>query len=179
MLNFDFEDFDASALNRVLRCTVHKSGKLGFTADAIDVLGIKEGMGVRFRRNRSEPDGDNLYMLLIPKANDDKASFRINKAGDYYYCSTKKFFSEIELDYLTKSVYFDLTSVNLNGDTYYKMKQGVSKGRGRDFDVIGTLLGDAGKSIADYAAVGKVSGFGDRDALGAVVNPLDVEDDEE
>ena len=63
------------------------------------------------------------YMVILPEKTKD--SFRINKAGSYYYGSTtaffNKFFKDLGLDYAADTYSFELTEAELEGQKYYIM----------------------------------------------------------
>lgn len=119
-----FKVIKASNLDKNLKCTVHKSGKLGFTEAAITKLDIENKRYMYIGTNDDDPNDTNLYILL--KRNGDDDSFKTNKAGNYYYANTKELFDQQKIDYLKKSIIFDISETNETdeeGDIYYRLKR--------------------------------------------------------
>lgn len=113
------------------KATVHKSGKLGYNRDAIKDLQLKQGMGILLFGDEEHPSPLCLFMKIVTDTNPD--SFKLVKGGQYYYASTKAFMDKLEIDYQSKSIIYDLSKVDIEGETYYKMTGREMKGRGRDF----------------------------------------------
>ncbi len=91
-----------------LKATIQKSGRLGFTADTAEALALSTAMSVQFAR---DDDGDRaLYMVL--RDGQPANSFRVMKAGQYFYLPTKQMFDAFGEDYINKVVMFDLTPID-------------------------------------------------------------------
>jgi hypothetical protein len=124
----ELELLSAYEVKHNIRLTIHLNGRLGFNAHAISSLGIKIGNGIKIMRNLKDPAGENLYCRIIPNQ-DDLTAFNISKAGQYYTANTRDLWDALGFDYLSRSIHFDLSKVTINGETYYKMKQGERKAR--------------------------------------------------
>ena len=96
---FKAKDFDGN-----LKATVHASGKLGFTDAAIKRIGLHEKKGIKIGQNKSDPTDKNLYIVFTEDLDDE--TFKINKAGAYYYVNTKPLFENMEIPFKTKRVFF-------------------------------------------------------------------------
>ena len=112
---------DPSTLDKNLKATVHKTGKIGFTRDAAEKLGLKESKSARIAINEEDSEDTSLYMII-----DDVIStgaFKINKAGQYYYINTKALFDGMEMDYINNTYVYDIVSTTIEGKEVYKFKR--------------------------------------------------------
>ena len=110
---FNPQDFDGN-----VKATIHTTGKLGFTDAAIKNLKLAEKKGMKIGRNTTNTLDKNLYVLFTDEVTQD--SFKINKAGAYYYVNTKALFDNMELLYRNKRISFDIVPTTINGTTMYK-----------------------------------------------------------
>ena len=108
-----------------LKATVHKSGKLGFTDAAAKELGFA---------SKAEPyvkfaiDDDNPSILYLINVKDgDEDSFRVNKAGNYYYVNTRLMFDSLQVDYTNETVIYDMIKVEEGGGDVYRMNKRTTK----------------------------------------------------
>ncbi len=116
----------AKELNLKLKATVQKNLNLGFTSDTINMLGLKEGMGIVLQTEGEIPTKNIIYMQVIPDAKADEHAFRINKAGGYCYANTKKFFKKLfkglGLDEnRDANVIYDLNEVDFDGEKFWEL----------------------------------------------------------
>lgn len=65
----------------VIKATIHKDGKLGFSVPAAKLLNLE--VQRRFLVATNEEDQDDPSIYLIPAMED--RSFKISKSGAYYY----------------------------------------------------------------------------------------------
>lgn len=100
------------------KATIQNTGKLGFTEAAIKRLKINEKKGIKLGYNKDDPNEKNLYVILVDELDDD--SFRINKAGPYYYINTKGVFDKMQLDYVNNRITFDIVDTETQGQKLYK-----------------------------------------------------------
>ena len=88
-----------------LKVTIQSSGRLNFTDDTAKILGLIEDSPIKFA---IDEDNDNsLYLVLAADANDEDA-FKVRKSGSYYYVPTKTLFDALGIDYVGKSLGYDL-----------------------------------------------------------------------
>jgi hypothetical protein len=104
---------------RKAKATVHGTGKLGFSKDAVDYLGIKEGKSIQFAQDEDNPDDLNLYAVIHSAT--QEGAFRINKAGNYFYLNTTNLFDGLKLDYKSKKIIYDLVKFQYEGKPLIKM----------------------------------------------------------
>lgn len=113
--------FKAADLDRNLKCTVHKSGKLGFTEAAIKKLDLENKRFVKIGQGEEIENSEDLYMTV--QSEEDDYTFKANKAGDYFYVNTKALFDMLDIDYKKKSVMYDIIEMEEKGEIYYKLKR--------------------------------------------------------
>ena len=76
-----------SELDKNLKATVHKSGKLGFTIEAAKKLSLDPTKTAQIAINEDDANDKNLYIIIGDSSNAN--SFKVSKAGAYYYINTK------------------------------------------------------------------------------------------
>jgi hypothetical protein len=113
------ELINAEETGRNAKATVHTSGKLGFSAEAIGYLDINESKSIQFARNTDDPTDNNLYAFVYE--NIQKGAFKINKAGAYLYVNTRKMFDSFNEDYKNKRIIYDLVKGNYEGKPFVKL----------------------------------------------------------
>jgi hypothetical protein len=122
--------WSAKDLNRKLRCSVHRTLKLGFTKDTAADLKIKEGMSILLYTDGNPAKENVLYMRLLPAKTEE--SFRVNKAGNYYYGATQNFFNilseQLNLKFDEGGISYDMVSVVFDNETFYKLTPHIGGG---------------------------------------------------
>jgi hypothetical protein len=126
---FIFEFIEPKESEKIAKLTVHKSGKLGLSKGAMDLLDAENNKYCKFAYNNTDRDkGDKeLYMFLFKE--NDGASFGISKAGEYYYIKAKSLLVDLEIDYedISKTIIFDIYPMEYEGKTIYKLKKRIIK----------------------------------------------------
>lgn len=102
-----------------VKAAIHKTGKLGFTKDAIEALELTKGKYVKFAKNAKDKNDQNLYMLI--SGINEEGSFSVIRAGGYIYLNTNLLFSELGYDYKNRKISFLITEEIQNGTKYYKL----------------------------------------------------------
>ena len=110
-----------------LKATVQKTGKLGFTEATQKSLGLSDGKYIKFAQ-----DSDKGEMYIAITDHENKDSFKVCKAGAYYYLGTKLLFDALGYDYLKKTIMFDLKrdkslDEELQGDVYKMIKREIPR----------------------------------------------------
>lgn len=111
------------------KLTVHKSGKLGFSKSAIELMNVDEYRYCKFAFNEGIENDENIYMVLNKES--DEFSFSISKAGEYYYIKAKNFLSDLKIDYTddSKTYIFDIYKMDHEELIIYKLKKRIIKKR--------------------------------------------------
>lgn len=110
---------DAGITERKAKATVHSSGKLGFSHEAINYLKLTEGKSIQFAQNEENEQDLNLYAAVYEGV--QEGAFRISKAGAYFYVNTKNLFDTLNIDYKGKRIIFDLVKFDYEGKPFIKM----------------------------------------------------------
>lgn len=110
--------FNASNLERI-KCTIHITGKLGFTENASKRLNLNEKKSILIGTNDDDKEDSNLYMVI--KETIEKEAFKVNKAGNYYYINAKTLFDTLKYDYIKNNISFDLVPIEIEGENIIKM----------------------------------------------------------
>src|SRR5258708_24012722 len=99
--------FNPENLDKNLKATVHKSGKMGFTIESARKMDLSAEKSMSIGINEDDEEDKNLYIVVNPSKQKD--SFPILKAGNYYYVNTKPLFDSLKFDYLKKNISFELS----------------------------------------------------------------------
>lgn len=108
----EFEDPNKS--NSVIKASIHKTGKLGFSSGGQEFLNLTETSSFKVGFN---PNDENV-IFLVPVANEEHA-FKVSKAGDYYYINLKHVFDKKGIDYKGKSIIYDIKKETSSEITYF------------------------------------------------------------
>lgn len=116
------EFFDTDEHLGTVKASVHKTGRLGFSNGANKLIGFEEQKF--FKLGRKIVEGidstyDTLYM--IPVSEEDERTFKVVKAGVYYYLKTKRLLNQMGIDYKNESVIFDIAEVIEGKERYFKL----------------------------------------------------------
>ena len=106
---------DPSKNNGVIKATIHKTGKLGFSSSAQNFLSLGEESYFKIGFNDIDAYDNNIY--LVPSGEDDQ-TFKAAKAGDYYYINLKHIFDKRGLDYQNETMIYDIKKQK-SGDTEF------------------------------------------------------------
>jgi hypothetical protein len=110
--------FNPDSLDKNLKATVHKSGKLGFTVDAARRLKLETNKSAAIGTNEDDPLDDSLYIIIYNEVR--SGAFRIAKAGQYYYINLKALFDALKINYKQESVVYDISEEPLGDEMIFK-----------------------------------------------------------
>ncbi len=108
-----------SETERNVKATVHTSGKLGFSSDAIKTLGIELNKSIAFAQNEDDVNDNNLYAVMHEGV--QEGALKISKAGEYYYVNTKSLFDAIGIDYRNTRIIYDIVKTEYEGQPILKL----------------------------------------------------------
>ncbi|MEZ0006265.1 hypothetical protein ABH942_001628 [Flavobacterium sp. 28YEA47A] len=117
----DLEFFDSSGNTGVIKATVHKTGKLGFNSGASKLLKLEAGKHFNIGFNKADANDTNLYLLPVNEPNEK--SFKVIKAGEYYYIHIKNILRERKIDYKNESVSYEIDEIEQNGKLLYRLER--------------------------------------------------------
>ena len=104
----------------VLKATVHKgSGKLGFSMSAINRMDFENNRYFKVGHNSRDENDDSLY--LVPSHENDDDAFKVGKAGDYYYIRIKNVLNDLDIDYETETVSYEIRELKSDNMKYYRL----------------------------------------------------------
>ncbi len=75
-----FKILSAKKFKVNLKCSVHSTGKLGFTDGTMRALELTEKSCVKFAQD--DENEEILYLINCKEA--DEETFKVNKAGNYF-----------------------------------------------------------------------------------------------
>ena len=108
--------------NGSAKLTVHKTGKLGLSKGAMEMLNTRRNRYVRFGFD----DIGQLMMEVSESAKEN--SFQIAKAGEYDYINAKSMLEELGIDYTTPhTVIFDIKKTTEK--TTFRLQERIIKKR--------------------------------------------------
>lgn len=117
MLELEF--FDSSSKYGVVKATVHKTGKLGFSSGASKYMNLENASYLNIGLNKSDKEDDCLYLVEVK--NETDKSFKIVKAGDYFYVFIKNILRDLNIDYKNESVIYDIEEIEQGEKKIYKL----------------------------------------------------------
>lgn len=115
----DLEFFDSASSLGVVKATVHKTAKLGFSSGASKFMKLDEISYFNVGLNRANPEDESLY--LVETKEQTGKSFKTVKAGDYYYIFIKNILMELRIDYKNENVIYDIEEVKNGELKVYKL----------------------------------------------------------
>lgn len=113
--------FNPNNLDKNLKATAHKTGKLGFTVDAAKKLQLSVEKTAGIGINEDDEVDNSLYVVIYPDKQD--GAFNISKAGKYYYINTKALFESLKIDYQKDYVVYDITEEVFDNQRVFKFKR--------------------------------------------------------
>jgi len=126
---FEFDFFKPKATEMAAKLTVHKNSKMGFSAAADKLMNLANWKWCAFARDKNEIGNKYIYLIKMDEPSD--ITFTVAKAGDYYYINGKSLLEDLGIDYADESqrTIFDITSIENNGQTVYKLTRREIKKR--------------------------------------------------
>ena len=110
--------FNPEKLDRNLKATAHRSGKLGFTVEAAKKMSLSIEKSAGIAINEEDDSDKSLYVVIYPNKQD--GAFRISKAGAYYYVNTKALFDTLRIDYKKDWVVYDISKEIIDNQEVFK-----------------------------------------------------------
>jgi hypothetical protein len=123
--------FKAIELETNIKATIHLSGKLGFNSNALKKINIDESKFIKIGQGDDFEKSKMLYMIVTNE--EDEETFKISKAGEYFYANTKALFDFLTIDYQKNKVIYDITELP-SEENVFQLKPRI-KERKKDDDV--------------------------------------------
>eukprot|EP01026_Neomeris_dumetosa_P074084 TRINITY_DN76854_c0_g1_i4.p1 TRINITY_DN76854_c0_g1~~TRINITY_DN76854_c0_g1_i4.p1 ORF type:complete len:128 (+),score=16.57 TRINITY_DN76854_c0_g1_i4:98-481(+) len=105
----------------VIKATVHKDGKLGFSSAAANYIGLDKNRHFKVATNGEDPLDENIY--LIPSNKEDEQAFKANKAGKYYYLRIKHILDKYKVNYKEERTIYDIVEGKEEEMIFYTLKK--------------------------------------------------------
>ena len=115
------------------KATIHHSGKLGFSGDAISSLGLTDQKWISFAINEDNAEDRNLYAVVYDEKTE--GAFRINKAGQYYYVGTRAMFDTLGVDYRNSKVIYDIVKSEYEGREIIKFLKRIVRKKEKSLEL--------------------------------------------
>jgi hypothetical protein len=119
----DLEFFDSASSLGVVKATVHKTGKLGFSSGASKFMKLDHAKLFNVGLNKADKGDKNLY--FVPTSEETGKTFKVIKAGDYYYIFIKNILMELRIDYKNENVIYDIEEIKNGDSNYYKLMRRI------------------------------------------------------
>lgn len=113
--------FNPNNLDKNLKATAHKTGKLGFTVDAAKKLQLSVERSAGIGINEDDETDKTLYVVIY--VDKQEGAFNISKAGKYFYINTKALFESLKIDYQKDYVVYDITEEVIDNQKVFKFKR--------------------------------------------------------
>ncbi|MFA6924728.1 MAG: hypothetical protein WC223_10815 [Bacteroidales bacterium] len=123
----------ANELDKNVKCSIHKTGKLGFNDNAIKKLSIDNTKSIKIAYEDNDSELKNLYIEVVNGVIEE--AFKIIKAGEYYYINTKPFFDKKGIDYSEGNIKYEITDYEHEGIKMFKLTKKVNKKRRTKQDI--------------------------------------------
>jgi len=129
-----FTILSAKKFATTLKATIHRTGRLGFTAETATALDLNAEKFAKFAQ-----DDENGFLYLIINNEGSEDAFPVRENGGYYFIATKVMFDTLGFNYENGDIMFDLVrrpslDEDLQGQVYY-MKQRPIKNKEKRNDI--------------------------------------------
>jgi|GEM_PF-3830190 len=113
--------YNPKDLNKKYRISVHRTGRMGFPADAAEKLNLAENKSADFGENEDDPNDPNLYMVIYKEK--EKGGFKVNKNGEYYSINLKILLDNLNINYSNGTVWFEMEEKIINEEKIYSLEK--------------------------------------------------------
>ncbi len=122
--------FSARDFGRVLKVTIQKTGRLGFSNETATAMELDCNTYILLGKD----DDLKADLIMVKRKTPHEDAFQVKKSGEYYYLDTTALFDMLRYNYKTGSnIFFDVTRDNTLDDQVdgeaYLLTQRKSKGR--------------------------------------------------
>jgi hypothetical protein len=125
----DITFFKPKEVNSAVKLTVHRTGKLGFSKAASGLLDLENNKYCKIGVKSGEEGSDELFMMV--QESKDEYTYRISKAGDYYYVKAKQLLNELNIDYKRNDIttIYDIEKEKVEGNVFFKLTRRIIEKR--------------------------------------------------
>jgi len=115
----NLREINANEYLKPIKCTVHSTGKLGFSDGAQSWMGLSDNGSILIAIDESDEKLQNMFIRVLESQ--PPSAFKIAKAGMYYYVNTRNFFQQIGLPFTSGKIIYDITEISYNGQKWFKL----------------------------------------------------------
>jgi hypothetical protein len=108
-------------VNSKAKATIHFSGKLGFNAEASDLMKLDESSAFMVAIDGDKDSFKNIY--LKPVSSEEINSVKVQKSGGYFSVPLAGVFNMLEIDYVNFKVIFDIILEKYEDEDIYRLKK--------------------------------------------------------
>lgn len=117
MINFKI--LKSTEIPKDIRLSVHKTGKLGFSMDAKETLKLTKYKSITLAANADDENDKHLYLLLDEE--EPEGSYKISKAGDYYYVNMGALLKSLGHEYSDGKLVVEMRKMEQGDTVYYRL----------------------------------------------------------
>lgn len=107
----------------VIKCTLNKDGRMGFSSSAVKKLSLPQFKFAKIALDEDKKRSTDLYLFLTNEEDGD--TMKIYSAVGYYNLRTKRIFDDLKFDYRNKKYIFDIREMEFEGKNIYKLEKRV------------------------------------------------------
>ena len=111
--------YEAKELSGKVKCSIHKTGRLGFSEEAADLLKLDERKFAKIGTDPEEDNKENLFLLFATES--DNETFKIYKAGKYYFLKTQYLFNDLGVDFRNNKIKYGIQEFEHDGIKLFKL----------------------------------------------------------
>jgi len=115
MVNIKF--YNAKENSVIVKATTHKSGKIGFSTGAKNLMKLEANRYFKVGVNSDDSSDKSLYLQPVQK--DEEGAFTVNKAGSYYYLRVKQILDDMKVKYEESGIIYNIKEIEIEQDKYY------------------------------------------------------------
>ena len=116
--------YQVAELDKNMKATIQRTGKLGFTREAAKKLKLETKRSADIGFNEDDETDKSLYLAVYES---DKGNFKVIRAGSYFYLNTKVLFDNLKINYLQGNIVFDMAAEDLGDQIVYVLKRRAAK----------------------------------------------------
>lgn len=123
---------DAQRYSGNTKCSVQQSGRIGFTKEGAELLGLEKDKRLLI----SEMENGDLAAIICDS--DETRGFKIQVASGYCYAKMKNYFDSLGIDYVANRVSYSIaiTSEQYQGKPVFKFTREMAKRKESDKEEI-------------------------------------------
>ena len=108
-------------IERNIKATVHRSGKMGFTLEAARKMGLTTEKSLSIAINDDDKEDRSLYVVVNESR--DMDAYPILKAGQYLYANLTPLFDSLGVDYKKYAIFYDISEERFENALIFRFKR--------------------------------------------------------